>query len=98
MEKLTVEKYVEAINAKKWEAHNKDWLYIEVNAKELLEELEPGVKNVNTCSKAIISCLLEGDYFVVEPKSKSKFGNALTVRYYTDNLSPERRTYAEVNK
>ena len=29
---------------------------------------------------------------------KSKIGGALTVRYYCDNLSSERRKYSEVNQ
>ena len=36
-----------------------------------------------------------GRRFIVEPKSRSKCAGTLTIRYYVDNLSPERRTYAE---
>ena len=97
MEKFTIEDYRERLVAKKQDAHNKEWLYIEINAKELIEEYEPGVKNVNAACKAMLEVMLEGDYFVVEPKSKSKCAYALTIRYYVDNLSPERKTYAEAN-
>ena len=41
--------------------------------------------------------MLEGDGFIVEPKNKSKCAASLTIRYYVDNLSPERRKYSEVN-
>ena len=93
MEKLTLEQYVSIINEKTLEAHNKQWLYIEVNAKDLMEECEPGVRNQMTCAKALLETLLEGDRILIAPKNKSKLGSALTVRYYVDNLSPERAKY-----
>ncbi len=34
-------------------------------------------------------------WYIVEPKIRTKVAGALTVRYYVDNLSPERRTYAQ---
>lgn len=98
MEKWVKEQYTEVLNEKKWSAHNKQWLYIEVNAKDLLEQCEPGVKNQNVCCKAMLEAMLEGDIFIVEPKNRSKCAATLTIRYYVDNLSPERRTYAEVAK
>ena len=97
MEKLTMNDYVDKLQQKKVEAHNKQWLYIEVNAKDFLEECEPGVKNQNTCCKGMLESMLEGDYFIVEPKSKSKCAGTLTIRYYVDNLSPERKKWSEVN-
>ena len=45
-----------------------------------------------------MDAMLEGDYFVVEPKNKSKCAGTLTVRYYVDNLSPQRKKWADVNK
>ena len=98
MAKLTMNDYSQKLLEMKWEAHNKQWLYIEVNAKDLLEGCEPGVKNLNVCCKAMLEAMLEGDIFIVEPKNRSKCAATLTVRYYVDNLSPERRTYAEVMK
>lgn len=41
--------------------------------------------------------LLEGDIILAAPKTKNMCGSALTLRYYVDNLSPERRKYSEVN-
>lgn len=98
MAKLEMNDYVGALQAKKQEAHDKQWLYIEANAKEFMEELEPGAKNLTTVCKAMLDMMLEGDGFIVEPKSKTKVAGALTIRYYVDNLSPERRKYADVNK
>ena len=37
--------------------------------------------------------MLEGDTFIVEPKAENKVDASLTVRYYCDNLSPERKKY-----
>lgn len=91
--KKTIQEYMDVINWKKWEAHHMDWLYIEINAGDLLTELEAGVSNIKTCSEAMIECMLEGDAFIVEPTKKAS--NSLTVRYYCDNLSPERKKYSE---
>ena len=95
--KQTVQKYKDVINWKKWEAHHMNWLYIEVNAGDLMTEIEAGVDNLNTCCAAILDCMLEGDGFIVEPKEADKVSSSLTVRYYCDNLSEDRRRYSEVN-
>ncbi|MBP3891002.1 MAG: hypothetical protein J6D29_02420 [Solobacterium sp.] len=84
------------MNWKKWEAHHMNWLYIEVNAGDLMTEIEAGVDNLKTCCEAILDCMLEGDHFMVEPKEKNKVSSKLTVRYYCDNLSEDRRKYSEV--
>lgn len=96
MPKLEITNYVDCLLAKKQEAHNKQWLYIEINAKDLLEECEPGIKNQIVCCKAMLEVMLEGDGFIVEPKNKTKCAASLTIRYYVDNLSPNRKKYSEV--
>ncbi|MBQ9152285.1 MAG: hypothetical protein IJ130_00575 [Solobacterium sp.] len=80
------------MNWKKWEAHNLDWLYIEVNAGDLLTELEAGVDNIAAAVEAVKDLMLEGDYYITEADDAT-----LSVRYYTDNLSEFRRKYSEVN-
>lgn len=45
MEKFTMEDYKARLQSKKQDAHNKEWLYIEVNAKDLIEEYEPVFHN-----------------------------------------------------
>ena len=97
VEKQSLQKYIDVINWKKWEAHHMAQLYIEVNANDLLTEIEAGADNLDTCCKAILECMLEGDSFVVEPKAKNKVSKNLTVRYYCDNLSEDRRKYSDVN-
>ena len=91
--KKSVQDYEDIINWKKGEANGMDWLYIEVKAADLLTEVEAGVDNLDTVCNAILNCMLEGDTFIVEPKAEDKVDAELTVRYYCDNLSPERKKY-----
>lgn len=94
VEKQTAQKYIDVINWKKWEAHHAGILSIEINAGDLLTEVEAGVANITTVCQAMNAVMLEGDDYVVASKRAC---SKLTVRYYCDNLSPERRTYAEAN-
>lgn len=94
--KKTVKDYEDIINWKKGEAHAMDWLYIEINAGDLLTEVEAGVDNLSTACNAILNCMLEGDGYIVEPAEENKVSDTLTVRYYCDNLSETRRKYFEV--
>ena len=98
MEKWTQEQYAARLQEMKQEAHDKMWLYIEVNAKEFMLENEPAGKNLTPCCKAMLDGMLEGDGFLVEPKVRTKIAGTLTVRYYTDNLHPDRRKYADFVK
>lgn len=91
--KKTVKEYEDIIRWKKGEAHAINQLYIEVNAKDLLTEVEAGVNNLSTVCKAILNCMLEGDGFIVEPSGKTKVSEKLTVRYYCDNLAESRKSY-----
>ena len=95
VEKKSLQHYIDVINWKKWEAHNMNWLYIEINANDLLTEVEAGVNNVKTVCAAMLDTMLEGDGFIVEPKTKTKVSASLTVRYYCDNLSESSRKYLQ---
>ena len=94
VEKKSFQEYKDVINWKKWEAHNMNWLYIEIEAGEIMNELEAGVNNIKTVCDAMLDSMLEGDTFLVESEKAS---TKLKVRYYCDNLSEERRKYSEVN-
>lgn len=96
MAKWTQEQYAARLQEMKQEAHDKMWLYIEVNAKDFNEECEPKQKNLTPCCKAMLDAMLEGDGFIVEPKIRTKIAGTLTIRYYVDNLHPSRRKYADV--
>ncbi len=93
--KQDVQKYIDVINWKKGEAQGMDWLYIELNASDLNEEVEAGVANLKTVCDAMREVMLEGDEFIEQPARKT--GANLTIRYYCDNLSVDRRKYSEVN-
>ena len=93
--KTTTKKATTKKVEKKGEAHAMDWLYIEVNAGDLLTEVEAGVDNLSTTCQAILNCMLEGDGFIVEPSEADKVNTSLTVRYYCDNLSEDRKKYFE---
>lgn len=95
--KKSVKDYIDIINWKKGEANGMDWLYIEISAEGLLTEVEAGVDNLETVCKAMLDTMLEGDTFIVEAKTENGVDSELRVRYYCDNLSPERRKYSEVN-
>ena len=88
--KRTVKDYEDIINWKKGEAHAMDWLYIEINAGDLLNEAEPCADNIQTAVNAVRDAMLEGDQYLNDSDSAD-----LTVRYYCDNLSPDRRKYSE---
>ncbi len=94
VEKKSFQEYKDVINWKKWEAHNMNWLYIEIEAGEIMNELEAGVNNIKTVCEAMLDSMLEGDTFLVESEKAS---TKLKVRYYCDNLSEDRRKYSEVN-
>lgn len=89
----SVQEYKDIINWKKGEAHAWDWLYIEVNAYDLLTEVEAGADNLASACQAIKECMLEGDGYITKPTSD--VSKELTVRYYCDNLSEERGPYTE---
>ena len=89
---LNEEDYLNLLNEKKWAANGKGWLHIEINAGDLLNEAEPGGDNMMTAVHAVRDAMLEGDRYLNDSDSAD-----LTVRYYCDNLSPERRKYSEVN-
>ena len=89
----SVQDYIDIINWKKGEANGMDWLYIEIKADDLLTEVEAGSDNLAVVCKAMLDCMLEGDTFVVDSTAEGRVDPALTVRYYCDNLSPERRKY-----
>lgn len=91
--KKSVKDYEDIINWKKGEANGMDWLYIEIRADDLLTEVEAGIDNLDTVCKAMLNCMLEGDTFINEPKAADKVDPELKVRYYCDNLSPERKKY-----
>lgn len=95
---LSIKEYITCLQIKKEEAHNKQWLYIDISAKELAKECESRGGNQNACCEAMMDAMLEGDYFIVEPKMKSRSDANLRIRYYVDNLHPQRKKYKDIHK
>jgi hypothetical protein len=93
VEKKDVQYYIDKINWKKGEANGMDWLYIEISAEGLLTEFEAGVDNIETVCKAMLETMLEGDTFINATSAADHIDRELKVRYYCDNLSPERKKY-----
>lgn len=85
--------YIDKINWKKGEANGMDWLYIELSAEGLLTEFEAGIDNYDTVCKAMLDTMLEGDTFINATSAPDHIDRELKVRYYCDNLSPERKKY-----
>ncbi len=81
--------YATKIQNKKQEAHDKNWLYIEVNANDLNQELEE-LENLDEVCEAMADSLLEGDDILVDTEGPD---GDFTVRYYVDNLSPNRNKF-----
>ena len=94
----TVKDYEDAINWKKGEAKALDWLYIELSADALLTQFEAGKDNLKTVCQALYNCMLEGDYYIVEPTEDNCVLGTVAVRFYCDNLSPERKKVSEINQ
>ena len=97
--KATVEDLdLKTINWKKGEAKALDWLYIELSADALLTQFEAGKDNLKTVCQALYNCMLEGDYYIVEPTEDNCALGTVAVRFYCDNLSPERKKVSEINQ
>ena len=74
----------DVINWKKGEAHAMDWLYIEVDDDQLIDELKISKKERTTVRLAMTNCLMEGDRIILDNKDN------YAVRYYVDNLERRR--------
>lgn len=91
MDKWTTAEYEKVIVQRRQEAHDKLWLYIELNAQDLMDELNSGGKDYNLLVKAMQMAMLEGDRYIQEPNGGNSSLKKTTIRYYVDNLSPWRK-------
>lgn len=73
------------IEWKKGEAHEMDWLYIEVDDTGLLAELDLRKRDLSSVRLAMTNCLLEGDGVL------SDTNDLYSARYYVDNLKGRRK-------
>ncbi len=84
------EDFEKIILFKKQEFSINGWNALEINAKDLITSIGAGDEDLMAAVEAMQECMLEGDCFINDPGSPE-----LTVRYYCDNLSPDRRKYSE---
>jgi hypothetical protein len=89
MEKKTEWDYADILKWKKKEIQLNGWNIFDVQAKDLLEETEPGTDNLNACIEGMLKNMLEGDVFLAG--NEYERGSDFAVRYYCDNLSESRR-------
>ena len=67
--------------------------YLEISAKELMEQLNEGNATLITCCSAMRQCMLENDEILVEPTGKKNVSTKMKVRYYTDDLENRKSVY-----
>ncbi|MEE8806999.1 MAG: hypothetical protein SOI44_01105 [Lactimicrobium sp.] len=89
------EEFEKIILFKKQEFSINGWNALEINAKDLMTSAGGEDEDLEAAVAAMEECMLEGDCFVNDPGSEHRLSPHLTVRYYCDNLSPERRKYSE---
>ncbi|MDD6727350.1 MAG: hypothetical protein PUE16_08475 [Lactimicrobium massiliense] len=89
------EEFEKIILFKKQEFSINGWNALEINAKDLMSSIGAGDEDLMAAVEAMQECMLEGDCFINDPGSDHRLSPELTVRYYCDNLSPDRRKYSE---
>lgn len=88
---MTEQEYEQIINFKKHEFQANGWNALDLNAGRLLASASDIDENIGAVNTAMHACMLEGDQFLSEDRE----GASMTVRYYCDNLSEQRRKYSE---
>lgn len=88
-----IKDYLDIIEKKKVEAHKVGEAYIEINSKELHEEVSPDHATMPTCCQAIYKLMLEGDEILRRPKGNTGFGSHLTIRFYVEQLEGRERMF-----
>lgn len=93
----TVACFIKQLQLMKQEAAMKRWLYIDVNAGEMLASCKREEQELICCCAAMYAVMLEGDRIQVQPKTK-RSQHKLTIRYYVDNLRLDRRRHVQAEK
>ena len=91
----SIEEFERIIRFKKQEFSANGWNALEINAKDLMTSIGAGDEDLMAAVEAMQECMLEGDCFINDAGSGHRQCPELTVRYYCDNLSPDRRKYSE---
>lgn len=90
-----IKDYLNELEQRKKEAHDKGWKYIDINSKQLHAEISPNHATMPTCCQAIYKLMFIGDEIIESPKGNTGFGSHLTVRFYVDNLENRERQFPD---
>lgn len=92
MEKWKKEQYIDAIRQLKIDGARRGWLSVDINARELLNNFEPGVNNLKAVCSAMLEEMNREDskgMFLKEPKSPGRVSGDLTIKYSLGKLARE---------
>lgn len=90
-----IKEYLNELETRKIEAHDKGWKYIELSSKQLHADISPNHATMPTCCQAIYKLLLVGDEILESPKGNTGFGSHLKIRFYVDNLEGRERMFPD---
>ncbi len=90
-----IKDYMDALSMQKETAHQKGLSYIDVNSKQLHQEISPNHATMPTCCQALYKQMLTGDEILEHPKGTTGFGSHLTVRFYVEQLEGRERQYPD---
>ena len=81
-----IKDYMNVLTQRREEAHRQGLTYIDVNSKQLHQEISPNFATMPTCCQAMYKQMLSGDEILEHPKGTTGYGSHLTIRFYVDNL------------
>lgn len=90
-----IKDYLNELEKRKQEAHEKGWLYLDISSKQLHAEVSPNHATMPTCCQAMYKVAYEGDELLEKPKGNTGFGSHLTIRYYVDHLENRERMFLD---
>ena len=74
-----IKDYMDALSMQKETAHQKGLSYIDVNSKQLHQEISPNHATMPTCCQALYKQMLLGDEILEDPKGTTGFGSHHTL-------------------
>lgn len=98
IKKLTSMDYRKAVDRMKASAQADGLEYVDINAQNLLDKTEPGVRNLPCACRGMMAAMLDGDKYLEQPGGFAKVGSNLTIRYFCKVLSEGRKGYIELLK
>lgn len=81
-----IKEYLKVLEEKKNQALAKGLTHLEIQSKQLHQEVSPFHATMPTCCQAMYKVLLTGDEILRKPKGTTGFGSHLYIRYDLRNL------------